>query len=127
MADAIYMFDGHSFDSIDDTFPTYAAVMATAMAIAVTLVEARWSQLRVPGGSAYGPVSGNRLVTAAIQGALTGGTVGFVVLNLVYSTYGYWNWDNVIRFAVYGTVTFVIAEAVVDWVARRRADDSAPA
>jgi hypothetical protein len=47
-------------------------------------------------------VGGNPLAAAAIEGALAGGSVGFAVLNIVYSDYGYLVVDNVIRFAVYG-------------------------
>ena len=111
---------------VSDQVFGYVAVMAVAMVAAVTLAEYRWPSVRVPDGGAYQVVGDRRWAAAAIQGAVAGATVGFLVAN-AFNGFYYATLDVLVVSTVSGALGFAIAEALVERVARRRAGDSAPA
>jgi protein-S-isoprenylcysteine O-methyltransferase Ste14 len=91
--------------------------MAVALTVTASLAEGLWPAVRVPAGSAYRWFGGNRWAAAAIQGAVIGATVGFLVMILQYSS-----WlgpDRAIESAVITAVSFACAEAVLVRIARR--------
>jgi hypothetical protein len=116
---------GDNLDSVVSTFFDAAAVMAIAMAVAVTLAEGLLPAVRVPGGSIYRAVGGNRWTATAIQGAVTGATVGFGVT--VLAKEWLFSLDTAVLLAFFGATSFLIAEAVLGRLFRRRPDQSPPA
>jgi CHAT domain len=103
---------------IQGFLPAVAAA-ATAMVATLLLAEGLWPSVRVPDGAYYRSIGGNRWVAAAIQGAILGATVGFVVVMLVLTPS-----DIVSTFlymAAFTAVGFVIAEWSIERILQRRA------
>ena len=108
-----------------------AVFIAIAVGFSVALTESRVPALRVPGGSAYRIVGGNRWAAAAIEGALAGATVLFVAMNLynaiLFDYVGGFTLEHLAELALFTAATFVIAEVVLDLRSTRRPDEVAPA
>jgi hypothetical protein len=113
------------FDSAVGSFIDTTALMAVALVATVMLVEHLAPELRVPDGRLYRSTGGNRTAAAAIQGVLAGVTVGFAVAVILE----YWvlSFDTALQYALFGGISFAIAEALLDRLSRRRASKSNPA
>jgi hypothetical protein len=101
-------------------YVTYAAILAIALAIVVSLAEVRVPALRVPSGSLYQLANGNRVAAAAIQGALAGATVAFIVVILLFGSGGYLTFEVWLGEAVIGAMSFAIAEWLIQRILRGR-------
>jgi hypothetical protein len=96
--------------------PDWIAVVVFTVALAVTLCERRWPSVRVPGGSAYGFIGGNRWAAAGIEGAVAGGTVGYAASVALRVTKEYGDELTLYAFLLHLIATgvgFVVAEAVL--------------
>ena len=109
-------------------FAGAAVLMAIAMLAAVTVAERFVPAVRVPAGSLYRTVGGNRWAATAIQGALAGATVGFLVAGLLIHAWtdGTVLINAAIRLALFTAASFVIAEAVLDRLFRPGPDMPTP-
>ena len=109
-------------------FAGAAALMAIAMMAAVTVAERFVPAVRVPAGSLYRTVGGNRWAATAIQGAMAGATVGFLVAGLLIHAWtdGTVLFNAAIRLALFTAASFVIAEAVLDRLFRPGPDVPTP-
>jgi CHAT domain len=108
-----------------ESFLGLAALMAVALVAAVTLAEGLWPAVRVPDGSVYQRVGANRWAAAAIEGAVAGATVGFLVVVALYPQYIALETSLVV--GVTGAIGFVIAEAVLSRLFGRRPGPSSHA
>ena len=110
------------FQGAVGSFIDTAALMALGMVAFVTVVEHLVPEFRVPGGRLYRAAGGNRTAAAAIQGVLAGVTVGFAVAVILRS----WilSFDTALQYALFGGISFAIAEVLLERVARRRARES---
>jgi hypothetical protein len=97
-----------------------AVFMAIAYVVTVVLAERSVPAIRIPDGGMYRFVGGNALAASAIEGALVGATVGFVVIWLFYTDKVDPDLGTVVMRAGFGAVTFVVAEAVIAGIWRRR-------
>jgi hypothetical protein len=119
-------------DSLNDAinqvaglFISLVALTALAMVAAVMLAEGLWPAIRVPGGRAYRPVGGNRWAATAVQGAVTGATVGLAVVAVVDGDL--FTLETALVLAVAAASGFMIAEALLGRLSLRRRGRSAPA
>lgn len=71
--------DSSRLEFITQAFGELAVLITAITAVTVALVEQFVPALRLPGGSAYRVVGGNRWAAAAILGAVVGLVIGFVV------------------------------------------------
>jgi hypothetical protein len=118
-------WESGTFDSAVSSFVDTAVFMALGMVATVALVEHLAPELRVPDGRLYQATGGNRTAAAAIQGVLAGVTVGFAVAVIRES----WvlSFDTALQYALFGGISFAIAEAGLDRQTRRGAQESNPA
>jgi hypothetical protein len=112
---------GYDFGSYLGEFIGASAFLAIAMVVAVVLAERFVPAARVPDGEMYRFVGGNNLAAAAIQGALTGATVGFAVQRLFYEDKVDGDLPSVLLWGIIGAGTFLVGEAVISALWRRHA------
>ena len=129
--DAWYLFrniDGleSAWHTVTDELLGSMLIMAVAMLAAVTLAERRWPAFRVPDGDLYRSVGERRWAAAAIQGAVAGLTVGFLVAN-VLNEFRLLDLETILVVTISGALGFAIAEASLERLSRRRASKSNPA
>jgi hypothetical protein len=93
-----------------------------ASVVVVTIAEYLVPAFRVPEGALYRPFGGVRVAAAAVQGAVVGATAGFLVTAWFYreSDPDTLALDTAVDVAVATALGFAIAEALVQWVARRQ-------
>jgi len=114
-----------AINQVAGQFVSLTALTALAMVAAVTLAEGLWPAIRVPGGRAYRLVGGNRWAAAAVQGAVTGVTVGFAVVAVLVGDS--FTVETAVVLALAAASGFAIAEALLDRLSLRGRGRSTPA
>jgi caspase domain-containing protein len=116
--------DPDKLDFATTVFTELAVLIAIVTTVAVVIVEKLVPALRVPSGSAYGIVGGNRWAAAGILGALSGLTIGLTVEAAYFATAEALGLDTIVCAAL----GFIVAEAIVGrWFAGNRQERSQPA
>jgi len=124
IGDVLYVIgNSWAFEYAVKGFVSYAVLLATAMVAVVTLAEGLWPAVRVPGGGVYRSVGGSRWAASAIQGAFMGATVGLVVTVWRTEDSSLLSLEWAVGLALSAASGFVIAEAVLDRLFRRRPDE----
>ena len=113
--------DPDRLDFATTVFSQLAILIAIITTVVVAIVEQVVPALRVPSGSAYRIVGGNRWAAAGILGALSGLTIGLTVTAAYFGTADALGLDTIICAAL----GFIVAEAIVGrWFAGNRQERS---
>jgi uncharacterized caspase-like protein len=101
--------DPVGIDVATTVFSQLAVTIAIAGTVAVVILEKLVPALRVPSGSAYRSVAGNRWVAAGLLGALVSLTIGLVVESAYFGSRRGFGVDAIVCAAL----GFIVAEAIV--------------
>lgn len=94
-------------------FGLFIGLFFIGAVVLAAVVEASFPALRVPRGSAYRFVGGNRLFAAGVLGALIGLTVGIVAEIVALEDKFAYNSGTSVAIVVCSAIGFAIAEAIV--------------
>jgi hypothetical protein len=110
-------FEGVAGGTLVGNFLGEAVWTMITITSAVLFVEFLWPALRVPSGTAYRSVGGNRWAATAIEGLIAGGSVGWL------TSLAFWEftpggpsqfyWESIMWHSLLTGLGFLIAEAVI--------------
>ena len=113
--------DPDALTFVSSVFTELAILISILTTIAVVIVEKLVPAMRLPGGSFYRAVGGNRWAAAAVLGVLAGLTIGVVIEVAYFSTAEVIGLD----IPICAALGFLVAEAVVGrWFVDNRQERS---